>query len=218
MGAPTSVDDTAARRSARDHWISSVHREFIEAHARARSEPGRTLEILRKVVEGWVHAMVAMHDPTFKPYERRELRTEQLSEAIARIKAQLPPALQDVPGILAKRCNPFHHNTGQPQVATPHSARAALIETASLIEYLHTQVELPVPNEVMRLLNELLRQPVSGRAQPTALGVESVHAALIPPPQPSAPGAPKQACSPTCSVSAWARLHCSGSPRWPGGA
>lgn len=179
MGARTNVDDTAARTSALDQWVASVHREFIEAQARSLSEPARTFEILRKVVEAWVHAMLTRHDPTFNPYDRRELRTEQLSHAIERIKPHLPPELQNVPGSLAKRCNPFHHNTGQPQVANPHSARAALIEAASLVEFLHTQIDVPAPNEVMRLLNGLLQKPVSAPAQPT-LGLAPIPRERVP--------------------------------------
>jgi hypothetical protein len=172
MGRPTTVDGTAARRSARDQWVVSTHREFVAAYVRARSEPARSLELLRAVLEGWAHAVSVECDPSFAPYEGTKLRTEALSKRLGVAQANLPSGLREVADLLKRQSDPLHHNTGEPRSVTPRIALGALHQCAELLVHLHREIlREPMPAESARIVAELDGESSTGRlVAPTWVG------------------------------------------------
>jgi hypothetical protein len=172
MGLPTAVDGTAAWRSARDQWVVSTHRYFVEGYMRARSEPARSLELLRKVLEGWAHAVSVECDPSFAPYEGTRLRTEALGARLGAAKANLPSGLREVAELLKRQTDSFHHNTGEPRSVTPRIALGALHQCAELLVHLHREIlREPMPVESARIVAELDGETsTAGPVAPTWVG------------------------------------------------
>jgi hypothetical protein len=166
VGARTNVDDTAARRSARDQWEAVAHREFRDARSHAQSEPGRTLEVLRKVLEAWAFALLSIQDPTFKPYKGDKPRKEQLAKALIRLSPQFPLAVRDAVLKLKPAADSAHHATSQLKIISPEVVQEMLRHSTTLLEYLDTQTDLPVAVEA-----EPIRQPGAAGRRRYVIGV-----------------------------------------------
>lgn len=144
--------------------MQSTHREFVAAYVRARSEPARSLELLRAVLEGWAHAVSVECDPSFAPYEGTMLRTEALAKRLAVAKANLPSGLREVADLLKRQSDPLHHNTGEPRSVEPLVALGALSQCAALLVHLHREIlREPMPAESARIVAELDRKSSTGR-------------------------------------------------------
>ncbi len=148
----TVPDDGGGRESARDAWRASTMHYFRLAAEHIDRDPDRSLQELRKVLEGWAHLVCVVLDPTFRPYERQELRREPLARVLDRAREHLPAQRRNAIKALKTLADDAHHNQGHIQQTPPRIARAAALQCADLLEWLHTDVlQEPVPTLVTDL-------------------------------------------------------------------
>lgn len=145
----TVVDGVAARESARDAWKNSTMLYFRRAAAEAERDPERSLELIRKTLEGWGHVVCCVVEPDFRPYDGKELRREQLAVVLRRAREHLPPDRRDVLAVLKTLGDSAHHNQGQVQRSSRRFARATVLQCADLLEWMYSEVlREPVPAEL----------------------------------------------------------------------
>jgi hypothetical protein len=145
----TVVDGGAARDSARDSWKASTMQYFRRAADEAERDPERSLELIRKALEGWGHVVSCVLDPDFRPYDGKELRREQLAVVLRRAREHLPPDRRDALALLKTLGDSAHHNQGQVQRSSRRFARATVLQCADLLEWMYSEVlREPVPVEL----------------------------------------------------------------------
>jgi hypothetical protein len=122
---------------------------FRSAAENVDRDPDRSLEEIRKVLEGWSHLVCVVLDPEFRPYDGKELRREQLATVLRRAREHLPSHRRDALAVLKGLGDSAHHNQGHIQRASPRVARGGLLQCADILEWLFTDVlREPVPNVI----------------------------------------------------------------------
>src|SRR4051812_9371495 len=106
----TQPDPGPARRSAMDQWTASTLQYFLEACRHWRDDPGRSLELVRYVLEGWAHAVNVALDPAFAPHRGSELHRKMLGDVFPFAKMHLPKDLQVFVDHAKKLGDLHHHN------------------------------------------------------------------------------------------------------------
>lgn len=137
-------------------------------------DPDRCLQELRKVLEGWAHLVCVVLDPTFRPYDRQDLRREPLAQALKRAREYLPAHRRDAVSVLKSLGDGAHHNQGHVQQTSRRIARASILQCGDLLEWMYTDVlREPVPVE--------LHEPTVGGAVHTPVPSETPQARRAPP-------------------------------------
>lgn len=188
------MDDAAARAAARDAWVTSTRHYFVEACAHWRTQPEHSLSKVRLVVEGFVHIVCVLLDPTFRPHERGELRRARMEKAISAAKQHLSPERQDLVETLKNLGNNFHHNQGVVQRSTPSMARLALLQCAELLAWMDSELlRTPLPQDYAQALRDL----EGAAAVATPLPSAASTAALTPMPPATRPSPTPTAARPS---------------------
>jgi hypothetical protein len=176
----TDVDDTAARASARDAWVASTRHYFVEGCTHWRTQPEYALGRVRLVVEGLVHVVCVELEPKFNPHERGKLRRLKLEDGIRAAKPHLPPDRLDLVNTLKNLGNIFHHNQGVVQRSTPKMALHALLQCASLLEWLDQLLRDRPPQSYLTALRDLESAAAVATPIPPATAVATPLPPAIP--------------------------------------
>jgi hypothetical protein len=154
--AKTEVDRSPARRSARDQWASSAVSSFQKACHHWKDDPARSLELLRRVLEGVAHAVRIDRDDSFASHERAELNRQLLGELLPKIRPHLPKGLWPIVESIKKLGDLHHHNQGEAIEASPRQALGMLQQCAALLEWLYDDViGAPRPPELTAAIRAL---------------------------------------------------------------
>ncbi len=163
--AKTDVDRSTARRSARDQWASSAVSSFQKACGYRKDDPARSLELLRKVLEGVAHAVCVTRDDAFRSHRGAELNRALLGELLPKVRPHIPRGLRVFVDTVKNLGDLHHHNQGETIEASPLQAQAMLLQCAALLEWLYKGVlDTPLPPELtaaIRALDDRGTNPVS---------------------------------------------------------